>query len=343
MKKYFILLLVIILSIPSLYGFNRFFSPSVYGIASGYTLTSFSLSPTVGIYMPSGNFPPSLSFSQINYTEEEGNFRESINNKSINYEERNCFRGVKSSILAASYGSFSIYRITLNNVFAKYNLDSFDITGFKGTVYGASYSKGSTGFNYGISIKRYSGDFYSGELNSLNYYKNYNDFLNHAIEKRNNFDSDEISFTSISGSFSLDVYNFLKLSLKISPFNSIKLENINKKIEPTYEGGLNILVTQKTSLNLSMSLKKENMFLYDKKTQPIKLSLNHFFIREFFVSFALLTDLESEKFLSPGSNNILSGGIGYIFGRRIYLMLSSSISSWNKLSSLNLTIAYISL
>jgi hypothetical protein len=342
-KRRLLFLFIFIVSIP-LFAIDRFFMPSPYGIASAFTLSSFYLSPTVGAYIPAGAFPPALSFSSVNYSEESGNFRKKLYNSSIPTADRNYFRGVSSSMIVGAYGSFSMYKISLNNVFSSYDssTESYILNGFKGTVYGTSFFKRGGGLQYGISVKKYSGNFYEGSVKTLDYFRSYKDLTNDFIEKRDKFEPKEVSFYTISGSIMMNVYKFLNISLKISPINSVKIENLDKKIETGYEGGMTLLLSRNTTLDFSLALKKQKLFLYDNYyTKPIKLSATHFFSRNSFLTLGWLSDVEGEKLFSSGAPSTLSAGLGYVLGNKIYLMGSASISSWNKLSSLNITIAYI--
>ncbi len=343
-KRVLLLILILIVSVP-LFAIDRFFMPSPYGIASAFTLSSFYLSPTVGTYIPAGAFPPAVSFSSVNYSEESGNFRKRLYNNSIPSSDRNYFRGVSSSMIVAAHGSFSMYRISLNNVFSVYDnsTESYLLNGFKGTVYGTSYFKRGGGLQYGISVKKYSGKFYEGSAKTLDYYRSYKDLINNFLETRDKVEPKETSFYTISGSIMMNVYRFLNLSLKISPINSVKIKNLGKKIETGYEGGMTLLLSRDTTIDFSLALKKQKFFLYDNYyTKPIKFSTTHFFSRNSFLTLGWLSDLEGEKLLSSGAPSTLSAGFGYVLGNKIYLMGSASISSWNKLSSLNITIAYIS-
>ncbi len=343
-KQRLLFILIFIVSIP-IFAIDRFFMPSPYGIASAFTLSSFYLSPTVGIYIPSGAFPPAVSFSNTNYSEETGNFRSRLYNNSIPSSDRNYFRGVSSSMLVAAYGSFSMYRISLNNIFSTYDnsSESYILNGFKGTVYGGSFFKRGGGFQYGISIKKYSGKFYGTSLKEPDYYRNYKDLINYFIEERDKAEPTNISFYTISGSIMMNVYKFLNISLKIGPINNVKIKDLDKKIETGYEGGLTLLLSRNTTIDFSLSLKKQKFFLYDDYyTKPIKLSATHFFSKNSFITMGWISDSEDNKIFTSGSLSTLSAGFGYVLSNKIYIMGSTSISSWNKLSSLNITIAYIS-
>ena len=351
MKKLLIFFSVFIVIGGFALSFDKLFEPSPFGIGTGYTLSIFQLSPTMGIYMPGGSFPPSAAFSKVSYTEENGNFRDFLFNKNSEISTDNYFKGVSSSTIIAAYGNFSIYRISLNNLFASYNSedDNFILKGFKGQIYGATYYKKSGNFQYGLSFKRYSGKFYSGHTDISEYYRSFGDQYDYTLEKMEGLEplkdengSDNVSFYTLESSISFSVYRFLYLSLKISPINKVEVSVLNKTISPTYKGGITFIASRATSFNFSIYLKSKEELYSETLKQPISLSMIHFFSNISFVTLSWMSDVKSEHLFAAGYQSVLSGGIGYVFGNSIYTFLSASISSWNKLSSLNFSIAYIS-
>ena len=351
MRRYLIFLFVFLLIGGLLFSFGEIFEPSPFGIGTGYTLSMFQLSPTIGIYMPGGSFPPSASYSKVSYTEENGNFRNYLYNKNSIVSDSNYFKGVSASSLVAAYGNFSIFRISLDNLFSKYDSekDSFFLSGFKGQIYGATYYKKSGNFQYGLSFKRYSGKFYSGYTDISEYYRSFGDQYNYILEKMEDFEplkdengSDNVSFYTLESSISFAVYRFLYLSLKISPINKVKISAMDKTISPTYKGGITFIASRATSFNFSILLKSENDFYSDTLKQPISLSMIHFFSNISFITLSWKSDVKSGHLFAAGYQSVLSGGIGYVFGNTVYTFVSASLSSWNKLSSFNFSIAYIS-
>ncbi len=352
MKKLSIFFLILVGIIAFSFSFDGLFEPSPFGVGTGYTYTIFQFSPTIGLYIPGGSFPPSAAFSKVNYTVDNGNFREFLYNKNANLSENNFFKGMKSTSLVAAYGNFSIFKISLDNLFVRYNSDNeyYNLKGFKGDIYGLTYYKRSGNFQYGVSLKRYDGRFYFGNISSAEYFRNYGDLYNFFLETRDELNpvmnkdksSDKLSFYTLESSLSLAVYRSFYISLKISPLNKVKIEELDKTLPSRYEGGATFILSRSTSFNFSIYLKSIEDFYSGDLKQPIAFSMIHFFSNISFITLGWRSNLKASHLFSAEYESVLSGGVGYVFGNTVYTYVSGAISSWNKLSSFNITIAYIS-